>query len=316
MVREMDRIKEAEKVTIWIVTDNYFDTLRPDSTIASRYRITPGKSIHAEHGLAYYIETVVDGKTNACTFDYGLDPKGVMNNMSLLGIDLGRAMALGLSHGHFDHCHGVIEILEANRAEIRRGTPFYAGEEAFCRRFLLPPGKAETMDLGQLRKEDLEAFGLKVVEVTNSTEFIPGAYFTGNIERITSYEKNNPSLLIKRGETTEVDDFRGEQALFFKVKGKGLILLSGCAHPGIVNTVKQAQKVSGVERIHAIIGGFHLVGAASEKIWQTVADIKAMNPDYIVPTHCTGFEALGVFSAEMPAEFILNTAGTKYTFTA
>ncbi len=316
MVQKTDRVIEAEKVTIWVVTDNYFDTLRPDNEITSRYRTVPGKSIHAEHGLAYYIETVVDGKTSACMYDYGLDPAGVMNNMSLLDIDMGKAEALGISHGHFDHCYAVTGILNANRGKIREGTPFYAGVEAFSQRFLSRPGTTEPMDLGQLRKKDLEAFGLKVVEVTKSAQFVPGAYFTGSIERATPYEKDNPSLLIKRGETTEVDDFHGEQALFFKVKGKGLVVLSGCAHPGIINTVRQAQKVSGTERIHAVMGGFHLVGAEPEKIRLTVSDMKAMKPDYIVPTHCTGFEALGVFSAEMPAEFILNTAGTKYTFAA
>jgi 7,8-dihydropterin-6-yl-methyl-4-(beta-D-ribofuranosyl)aminobenzene 5'-phosphate synthase len=113
------------------------------------------------------------------------------------------------------------------------------------------------MDIGQLKKEDIEALGLKVVEVRSSTQIIPGGYFTGNIERVTAYEKVPPSLLIKRGEKPEPDDFRGEQAFFFNVKGKGLVVLSGCAHSGIVNTVKQAQKVSGIEKIHAVLGGFH-----------------------------------------------------------
>ena len=94
------------------------------------------------------------------------------------------------------------------------------------------------------------------------------------------------------------------------------MVLSGCAHCGIVNTIKQAQKNAGIEKIHAIMGGFHLINVKSELIGSTVADIKAMKPDYIVPTHCTGFEAIVAFSKEMPNEFILNTAGTQYTFEA
>jgi 7,8-dihydropterin-6-yl-methyl-4-(beta-D-ribofuranosyl)aminobenzene 5'-phosphate synthase len=154
------------------------------------------------------------------------------------------------------------------------------------------------------------------VEVRNPVQIIPGAYFTGNIERVTTYEKVPPSLLIKRGEKPEPDDFRGEQALFFSVKGKGLVVLSGCAHAGIVNTVKHAKKIAGTDKIHAVMGGFHLINAKPEVIQNTVADIKALKPDHIVPTHCTGFEAIVAFSREMPSEFTMNTAGTQYTFGA
>jgi 7,8-dihydropterin-6-yl-methyl-4-(beta-D-ribofuranosyl)aminobenzene 5'-phosphate synthase len=260
------------------------------------------------------METVVDGKTSACMFDYGLDSPGVMNNIGLLGLDLGKANAFSLSHGHFDHFLGAVSVLKQSQSRIAAGTPFYVGEEAFARRYSLRPGTTEAADLGQLKKEDIETLGLKVVEVKKSVQIIPGAYVTGNIERVTTYEKVPPSLLIKRGEKPEPDDFRGEQAVFFNVKGKGLVVLSGCAHAGIVNTVKHAQKTTGIDKIHAVMGGFHLANAKPEIIQNTVADIKAMKPDYIVPTHCTGFEAIVAFGKEMPNEFILNTAGTRYTF--
>jgi 7,8-dihydropterin-6-yl-methyl-4-(beta-D-ribofuranosyl)aminobenzene 5'-phosphate synthase len=310
------RVTEVDKVTVWVLTDNYYDALRPDSKITKRYRVVPGKSIHAEHGLAYYVEAVVNGKTSACMFDYGLDPAGVMNNIALLGLDLGKANAFSLSHGHFDHWMGAVSILKQNQSRVAGGTPFYVGEEAFARRYSLRPGTTEAMDIGQLRKEDIETLGLKVVEVKSPVQIVPGAYFTGNIERVTTYEKVPPSLLIKRGEKPEPDDFRGEQALFFNVKGKGLVVLSGCAHAGIVNTVKHAQKIAGTDKIHAVMGGFHLINAKPEVIQNTVDDIKAMKPDYIVPTHCTGFEAIVAFGKEMPNEFNLNTAGTQYSFGA
>lgn len=309
-------IIQADKVTVWVLTDNYYDALRPDSKITKRYRVLPGKSVHAEHGLAYYMESVVDGKTTACMFDYGLDPIGVMNNIALLGLDLGKANAFSLSHGHFDHWMAAASILKQNKSRIAAGTPFYVGEEAFARRYSLRPGTNEAMDIGQLNKEDIEALGLKVVEVKQPVQIIPGVYFTGNIERVTTYEKVPPSLLIKRGEKPEPDDFRGEQAVIFNIKGNGLVVLSGCAHSGIVNTVKHAKKIAGTDKLYAVMGGFHLINAKPEIIQQTVADIKAMKPDYIIPTHCTGFEAISTFAREMPAEFNLNTAGTQYTFGA
>ena len=314
MAQGAPKIAEVDKVTVWVLTDNYYDALRPDSKIAKRYRVVPGKCVHAEHGLAYYVESVVDGKTSGCMFDYGLDPVGVMNNITLLGLDLGKADAFSLSHGQYDHFMAAVGILKENQARIAKGTPFYVGEEAFARRYSLRPGTSDAADLGQLNKQDIEAIGLKVVEVKDPVPIIPGTYFTGNIERVTTYEKVPPSLLIKRGEKPEPDDFRGEQALFFNVKGKGLVVLSGCDHAGIVNTVKQAHKVAGTDNVHAVIGGFHLINSKPEIIQSTVADIKAIKPDYIVPTHCTGFEAIMAFAREMPSEFTLNTAGTKYTF--
>ncbi len=306
---------EVDKLTIWVLTDNYYDLLRPDTKIAKRFRSTPGKSIHAEHGISFYVETVVNGKTSACMFDYGIDPVGVTNNISLLGLDIGKANALSLSHGHWDHYGTAVNILKQNQSGIAGGMSFFVGEEAFANRYSTRPGTTEPADLGQLKKENIEALGLKVVEVKEPTQIIPGVYLTGNIERVTTYEKMPPTLLVKRGEKPEPDDFRGEQALFFNVKGKGLVVISSCSHRGIVNTVKHAQKISGIDKVHAIMGGYHLTNAKPELIQNTVADIKAMKPDHIVPMHCAGFETIIAFAKEMPNELTINTAGTKYTFT-
>ncbi len=246
-------ITEVDRLTVWVLTDNYYDSNRPNVKSAKRYRSRPGKSIHAEHGISYYLETQVNGKTSTCMYDFGLDPVGVMNNIALLGIEVGKAKAFSLSHGHFDHFTAAVSILKQNQSRIAGGTPFYVGEEAFAQRFALRPGAEKPTDLGQLKKEDLEALGLKVVEVKTPVEIIPGAYFTGKIERITPYEKVPKTFLIKRGENLEHDTFPGERALFFKVKGKGLVVLSGCAQAGIVNTIKQAQKIAGTDKIHAIM---------------------------------------------------------------
>ena len=110
------------------------------------------------------------------------------------------------------------------------------------------------------------------------------------------------------------ETFVGEQSVVLTLKGKGLVVLTGCAHLGVVNTVKHAQKITGITKVHAILGGFHLIGAKEELIRRTVDDIKAMAPDYVVPMHCTGFEAVVVFAREMPDQFILNTSGTRYNF--
>ena len=120
--------------------------------------------------------------------------------------------------------------------------------------------------------------------------------------------------LSRRGDILEPDLFQGEQALVFNLKEKGLVVVSSCAHAGIINTIRHAQKITGVEHVHAVLGGFHLTGAEPALIEQTVADMKSIHPDYIAPMHCTGFEAITAFAREMPEEFILNTAGTRYVF--
>jgi len=317
MNKSVEAIKENDKLTITIVADNYYDTVRPDPAIGTRYRSAFNRSIHAEHGLSYFIETVINGTTSTFMFDFGLDPIGVLNNMKLLGIDIADANAIGLSHGHYDHWGGLVEILRKNLSKIKKKIPLYVGNEAFEHRFSQRPGDTKPHDIGQLKRDEIEGLGIiKIVEVNECTEVIPGCYFSGYIDKVTDYEAIPPSLLIERKGALVQDDFNGEQAIVFNVKERGLVVLSGCAHVGIVNTIRHAQKITGIKKLHMIIGGFHLINAKTEIIMKTVADIKAMEPDYIVPTHCTGFEAIATFYREMPKQFILNTVGTKYVITA
>ena len=181
-------------------------------------------------------------------FDYGVDARGVLRNMEVLGISLDKVDAMGLSHGHWDDWGALMGILKANQGKIPRGTPFYVGEEAFSERFSVRPG-SEPRSIGKLDRQELESLGLlKIVEVKVPTEVVKGGYFSGRIERVTDYEKVPASSYVKRGDKLERDQFQGEQALFFIVKGKGLVVLAGCAHPGIVNTVRHVQKMTGGRR--------------------------------------------------------------------
>jgi 7,8-dihydropterin-6-yl-methyl-4-(beta-D-ribofuranosyl)aminobenzene 5'-phosphate synthase len=308
---------EAEKIIITVITDNLADMIRPSYKIAKRH-MGPSileSALHAEHGLAYQIETVVNGESHSCLFDFGVDPQGVMRNMKLLNIDFAKVDALGLSHDHFDHQAALIEILKAKKEEFRKGIPLYVGEQCFVGTFArIPTG--QIISLLALKREDIEGLGfVKIVEIKGPTPIIPGAYLPGRVEQVTDYEKLQPMFVAKKGNEYVQETFPGEQAVILNAKGKGLVVLSSCAHRGIVNTVKHAQKMTGIEKVYLVMGGFHLTGAKPEVIQKTIADIKAINPEYIVPTHCTGFEAISAFAKEMPDRFILNTAGTKYIIT-
>jgi 7,8-dihydropterin-6-yl-methyl-4-(beta-D-ribofuranosyl)aminobenzene 5'-phosphate synthase len=307
------KVPEAEKIVITVITDNLADNTRPNYKIAQRLARVASNAPHGEHGLAYQIETVLGGEPHSCLFDFAADAQGVMKNMNLLKIDFKKIEALGISHDHWDHQSAFLEIIREKRDQFKKGIPLYVGEQFFTGTYSRQPN-GNIVSLLALNRADVEALGfVKIVEIKDPTPIIPGAYLPGRVERVTDYEKIPPSFVAKKGNEYVQETFPGEQAVILNAKGKGLVVISGCAHRGIVNTVKHAQKMTGIEKVYLIMGGFHLTGAKPEVIQKTVADIKTINPQYIVPTHCTGFEAMTTFYREMPDQFILNTAGTVYT---
>jgi 7,8-dihydropterin-6-yl-methyl-4-(beta-D-ribofuranosyl)aminobenzene 5'-phosphate synthase len=265
--------------------------------------------------LAYQLETVVGGEPHYCLFDFAADAQGVMKNMNLLKMDLTKIEALGISHDHWDHQAAFLEIMKAKKDQFRKGIPLYVGEHFFEGTYMKAPN-GKIVSLLALNRSDVEALGIvKIIEAKEPTAIIPGAYLPGRVEQVTDYEKVPPGFVTKKGNEYVQEFFPGEQAVILNAKGKGLVVLSSCAHRGIVNTVKHAQKMTGIEKVYLVMGGFHLTNAKPDVIKKTVADIKAINPQYIVPTHCTGFDAITTFYREMPDQFILNTAGTRYTIT-
>jgi len=138
---------------------------------------------------------------------------------------------------------------------------------------------------------------------------------TGDVERVTDFEKGFPWAEAKINNIWIVDPFHHDQGVAVKVRGRGLVVVGGCSHAGIINTVKYAQKVTGTDKVHAVLGGFHLSGRLFEPIiGVTIEEIKKICPDIVVPMHCTGWKAINQFAKEMPEQFILNGVGTTYVF--
>jgi 7,8-dihydropterin-6-yl-methyl-4-(beta-D-ribofuranosyl)aminobenzene 5'-phosphate synthase len=137
---------------------------------------------------------------------------------------------------------------------------------------------------------------------------------TGEVERVTDFEKGFPlGRKFEEGKIKPDTEVTDEQAIVLNVEGKGLVILTGCGHQGIINTITYAQKLTQETRVYFVMGGFHLTGPLFEPlIDRTVAGMKKFSPQMIVPTHCTGWKAMSTFAKEMPNEFVLNSVGTKY----
>ncbi|MBC7105969.1 MAG: MBL fold metallo-hydrolase, partial [Firmicutes bacterium] len=289
------RLTPCTRVAILALMDNFFDGLLPSTPVARRRRglAAPGPvaplppPLTAEHGLSFLVEVATGGRTHTVLFDFGGSEDGVLRNLAPLKVDLGKVEALVLSHGHFDHFTG----LEGLAKGLPRGLTLYAGPEAFHRRFLARPDGA-LVDLGRLDPEGVRGLGLEIREVREPREILPGVLVTGPIPRVTPFERGAPALLVERDGERHTDDFPGELGLVFNLAGKGLVVLTACAHAGVVNTVKWAAEVTGEEKVYAVLGGFHLSGAPGEVVRSTVESLKALGPRYVVPMHCTGFSAV------------------------
>lgn len=307
----------AEEVKITIIIDNFYDGLLAHGENFNRYgfiKPSGGETaqlpplLSAEHGFGCYIEVSAGGQNNALLMDFGISENGAANNIKALDLDLSGVGAAVLSHGHFDHYGGLEKVMKLAGKKL----PLYVGREVFSERFVNLPGLR--VDIGRLDPRKVEAAGCEIREINQPQEILPGVLAICPVPRVTEYEQGSPILAVKRDGGLAVDDFPGEISLAFNLPGKGLVILTACAHAGIVNIVRRAAELTGVDKIHAVLGGFHLSGAPAEKIEKTVNGLAGMELDQIVPMHCTGFEAQKLFSERMAGKFVLYSAGTSYTY--
>lgn len=306
----------ADGVSIHVTMDNYYDGLLITNKNVHRFGyFWPGISmpplppvVISEHGFACCVEITAGDEKNTLLFDFGLSKEGTAYNMKAMGLNNSEVKAAVLSHGHFDHFSGFEKAVEG----LPAGVPLYVGEDVFLKRYTCLPNMK--IDLGALDPAIVRAAGMEIREINQATEILPGVMLIGPIPRITDFEKGSPALMMERGTSLVQDNFDDELSLAFNVKGKGLIILTACAHTGIVNIVKQAIKVTGVDRVHAILGGFHLTGAPEQKIIDTIIELKLLSPDLVVPMHCTGFQATKMFSDMMPEAFGLYSTGSRFLF--
>lgn len=314
------RIQEAEKVEILTLQDNCVDvTVTDNNKVISR--ATPLKageirnSVLAEHGYSAVVRITIDGRIRTLLFDFGFSEDGAAYNAKVLGVDMSRVEVLALSHGHSDHLGGFERLVEMIG---RKGIELYIHPAVYKAPRYLKVGGERKIFFPKFTRETAEKEGVKVVETRTPRLLLDGAaLFLSEIPRRTDFERGFPIAHFQEGGVEKWDPIEDDTSVVMRLKDKGLIVLSGCAHSGIVNTVHHAREVTGVDKVHVIMGGFHLSGPAFEPIiGRTTEELKKIRPAYIVPTHCTGRKAILHMEREMPEQFILNMSGTKLTFAA
>jgi len=312
-------LNELDRVEILTLQDNYIDiTAMDDGDVVRRARnVRDGlicNSILAEHGFSALVRLSREGRTRTILFDFGFSEHGAAFNADALDADLREVEMLVLSHGHGDHTGGLQRLLSKIG---KRGLDLVLHPAAFKPdRYLVRHGSKDRFP--RLVREDLEALGLRVVATREPLPLLGGdALFLGEIPRTTPFEKGMPHAFFLQDGKEARDLIEEDSSIAMRLRGKGLIVLSGCAHSGIVNTVRHAMAVTGVSRVHAVMGGFHLSGPAFEAVVEPTAEaLKAIGPDYVIPCHCTGRKAMLRLEQDMPGRFVLNMSGTTLTFQA
>ena len=309
----------VDALTVTTLVDNVSDILLTDDGPARRAPFalaTTGNVLRAEHGFSALVTITKGERTTRVLFDAGITPDGMVENMRRLEIEPGDIDIVVLSHGHWDHTTGMHGLTAAlGRTEL----PVMIHPEFWTRRRIAIEGR-EPLALPATSRGALEGAGFEIVEREQPSFLLDGSLLvTGEIDRTTGFERGaSPAHQAERPGGWERDPLiLDDQAIVAEVRGRGLVVLTGCGHAGLINTLRHVQRLTGEDHFHAVIGGFHLSGRYFEPIIAPTCDaLAAIAPDYIVPTHCTGWRAIHAIAARFPDAFIQNSVGTRFEFVA
>jgi 7,8-dihydropterin-6-yl-methyl-4-(beta-D-ribofuranosyl)aminobenzene 5'-phosphate synthase len=331
-------VPEIDRLAVRIVTDNIVITFVPsekrEGLIIERrgYRIPnapPRTALNGEWGLSMHAESHRGSEVRNILVDFGYTPETLLNNMSILKIDPADFDAMVLSHGHYDHFGGMVGFLEANKGRLKKKLPlFVGGEDCFCTRET-EVGPFGALDRKAIMDADLALMMAEGPSIVADHAFTSGKIAQGTWEKPLQPSREKIGIVngfgcfpdkvspAKNTGSYIPDDFEHEIGTNFVVKGKGLVILTSCSHRGVINTIRQAQAASGVQKVHAVIGGFHIVPPLDEGyIRQVLASFKEINPDYLIPGHCSGDRFYDLARDELGDKVIHSAVGTRFVFEA
>jgi len=326
----------VDKVILKILTVNTTDvTLQSEPHFKENDKVVqPGPSAMnclAEHGLAIAITIYENeyGMKYQYLFDMGGLNATIINNLKVFKIDPHDFERIFISHGHYDHWGGIIPLSKL----LAPKTEFLMSPDIYCPRFSLSKELTGTdidlskLDFDKLKKEqkirELPRFPEKKFRVlamqntfdlkfiTEAVMIAPGIFLSGPIKLYNTDEVTKGMLILKDGKMVR-DTFRDELALYINVRNKGLIVLTGCGHTGVLNTIQHGQEITGVQKIYAIIGGLHQNWTTQDQMRITLENLKELNPEIICGIHCTGFKFMAESMQQMPLKTALAVVGTTF----
>jgi 7,8-dihydropterin-6-yl-methyl-4-(beta-D-ribofuranosyl)aminobenzene 5'-phosphate synthase len=324
-------LRTVDTLSITTLIDNSSDVLLPDVPLAEgglvrRWGLTGSAGplpilpneiaagrhgvdfLRAEHGFSALVEVEIDGTARRVLFDTGVTPDGLVGNLDRLALSPDTFEAIVFSHGHFDHVMGLDGLA---RRLGRRNLPVLLHPDFWTQRRLVGPDR--TFDLPTPSRSAIEGAGFTVVEERQPSYLLDGALLvTGEVDRTTPFETGMPPAhQALRDGGWEPDPFvHDDQAIAVHVRDKGLVVLTGCGHAGIVNIVRHVKRLTGIDRLYAVLGGFHL--RDGEVVTRSVEALAAEAPSVVVPAHCTSWKAQYALAAALPDAFQPNAVGSRF----
>jgi 7,8-dihydropterin-6-yl-methyl-4-(beta-D-ribofuranosyl)aminobenzene 5'-phosphate synthase len=311
-------LKDVEKLEITCLVDNNVDVLLPNTLVARRAVIAKNwyeKPLIAEHGFCAAMTLHINGIRHSLLIDSGLDPFAASHNADVLGFDLSSCESVISSHGHIDHAGGLLNLRK--QMNQKRKIPLILHGDAFRNR-LVKFQDGRTIDLPAPNRSLLTEAGYEIFEKnSHSSWYDDSVLITGEIPRTNNFENGFPNHYSEANDGhIEADPLiKDDQAVILSIKDKGLVIVTGCGHAGIINTINYAKELTGVNRIYAVLGGMHLSGGLFEPIiGKTVEELEILKPKLVVPCHCSGLKAVTEIARKMPDAFLQNSVGTNYIF--
>jgi 7,8-dihydropterin-6-yl-methyl-4-(beta-D-ribofuranosyl)aminobenzene 5'-phosphate synthase len=334
-------VPTVDRLSVRVLADGSHDIFiggnAPKEVKIDRVRILPPPraklTLKSDWGLSLLLESTRDGEQRTHMLDFGGSAEVLNNNIEMLDVDPAKINGLIVSHGHQDHFGGLIGFLQKHRAKMPADLALYAGgEENFCMRHTRTAKPGVYNEWGALDRRELSAHKVKV-NLAEKPAVINGHVFTTGAIPRRSVEKVLPNTMVEFAmrpdglgcnashfTTAELqgkivaDEHLHEHATCFNVKNRGLVVISSCGHVGIINSIVRAQEVSGVKKVHALMGGFHLAPAPKPYLDQVMAELKKLDVDFLFPMHCSGNNFINAANEMMPERLVLCTTGSQFTF--